>query len=63
MVSVWFVKKYASANHSKIDDYNKSEESKHIIYLDANNLYGFSMSEYLPTGFEQFELQCQNEKK
>ena len=56
-------KKYASANHSKIDDYDESEESKHIIYLDANNLYGFSMGEYLPTGFEQFEFQCQNEKK
>ena len=30
--------------------YNPKEESKHIIYLDANNLYGYAMSEFLPTG-------------
>jgi len=30
--------------------YNKSEESSYIMYLDANNLYGCSMSRKLPTG-------------
>ena len=30
--------------------YNPKEESKHIIYLDANNLYGYVMPEFLPTG-------------
>ena len=30
-----------------------SKESKHITYLDANNLYGWAMSQYLPySGFE-----------
>ena len=34
-------------------DYGSSEESKFIIYLDANNLYGWKMSQYLPhSGFK-----------
>ena len=28
--------------------YDSSEESKFIMYLDANNLYGWAMSQYLP---------------
>lgn len=59
-------KKYGSANHSKINDFDEFQDNKHILYLDANNLYGWSMSQYLPTGLmhflsdeeiEQFELQ------
>ena len=29
-------------------DYNKDEEESFIEYLDANNLYGWTMSEPLP---------------
>ena len=29
--------------------YDPKQESKHIIYLDANNFYGYAMSKYLPT--------------
>ena len=33
--------------------YGPKQESKHIIYLDANNLYGYAMSKFLPTsGFK-----------
>ena len=33
--------------------YDPKQESKHIIYLDANNLYGYAMSKFLPTsGFK-----------
>ena len=30
--------------------YNPDEPNKYIMYLDANNLYGWAMSQYLPTG-------------
>ena len=33
--------------------YDEYEESNFIIYLDANNLYGWAMSQYLPySGFK-----------
>ena len=33
--------------------YDPRQESKHIIYLDTNNLYGYVMSKFLPTsGFK-----------
>ena len=28
----------------------QSDENKQILYIDANNLYGWAMSQYLPTG-------------
>ena len=31
-------------------EYDKKAPSKYIMYLDANNLYGWAMSQYLPTG-------------
>ena len=30
--------------------YHEKAPSKYIMYLDANNLYGWAMSQYLPTG-------------
>ncbi len=32
------------------DEYDDSKPTKHITYLDANNLYGWAMSNPLPTG-------------
>ena len=29
-------------------EYNKNKESSYIMYLDANNLYGWAMSQKLP---------------
>ena len=41
---------YIAKRHSKIDDCESSKEKKSIIYWDANNLYGWGMSNPLPYG-------------
>ena len=30
--------------------YDEKAPSKYIMYLDTNNLYGWAMNQYLPTG-------------
>ena len=39
-------KRYVKANSKYMPDYNQNEESNYIIYEDAVNLYGFSMSDF-----------------
>ena len=40
-----------------MESYDSNEESVYIIYLDANNLYGWGMIQYLPYGgFNNFCL-------
>ena len=47
------MKRYSVANHKYLDDYNPTKEDKYIEYLDANNLYGWAMTQLLPThGFK-----------
>ena len=49
-------KRYAEANNKYMKDYKPDKESIYIQYLDANNLYGWAMSQPLPThGFEWIE--------
>ena len=43
-------KRHAKANNPLVDGYDPEKPSSHILYLDANNLYGWAMSQYLPTG-------------
>ena len=46
-------KRYAEANNKYMKDDNPDKESTFIQYLDANNLYGWAMSQQLPThGFK-----------
>ena len=46
----YIANRYGKANNRYMNSYNPEEASKHIMYLDANNLYGWAMSQYLPTG-------------
>ena len=45
-----------------MNSYDPKQESKHIICLDTNNLYGYAMSKFLPTSefnwidFKDFNL-------
>ena len=40
--------RYAEANNEYLKNYDKNKEDSYIVYLDANNLYGGAMCEYLP---------------
>ena len=47
------VHRQAKANNKYIKNHDKSIESPYIEYLDANNLYGWAMSQKLPVkGFK-----------
>ena len=40
--------RYAKANNKYLSNYNEEIDSSDIAYLDANNLYGWAMSQKLP---------------
>ena len=46
----YIAKRNSKANNKYMKNYDSSEESKFIIYLDVNNLYGWAVSQYLPYG-------------
>lgn len=40
--------RYSKANNPGVEGYDKTKDQTHVLYLDANNLYGWAMSQYLP---------------
>ena len=58
----YIANRYGKANNKYMKEYDKKAPSKYIMYLDANNLYGWTMSQYLPTGSFKWLSQKQIEK-
>ena len=46
--------RFSCANNPYVEGYDPSQPTKYIMYLDANNLYGYAMSEPLPVGNMKF---------
>ena len=52
-------KRHARANNPLVEGYDPGQPSSHILYLDANNLCGWAMSQYLPTCGFRWVDDCQ----
>ena len=58
----YIANRYGKANNKYMKKYDEKAPSKYIMYLDANNLYGWAMSQYLPTGGFRWMTQKQIDK-
>ena len=54
--------KYAKSNNPYVEGYDSSQPHNYIMYLDANNLYGWAMSQYLPERHFNFMTEQQLEQ-
>ena len=49
------IHRYAKANNKYMKNCNKKIVSSYLIYLDANNLYGWAISKKLPVNSFKWE--------
>ena len=50
----YIFKRYSKASNKYLKCYDPKQVLKHIIYLDVNNSYGYTMSKFLSTsGFKR----------
>ena len=49
--------RYAKANNKYMNNYDERKITSHLMYLDANNLYGWAVIQKLPVnGFKWVEM-------
>jgi hypothetical protein len=53
--------RYAKANNPYMKEYDKSKPSSYIVYLDANGLYGWAMTQYLPCNSFEWDMSIKTE--
>ena len=46
----YIANRYSKPNNEYLSDYDKNKDSSYLMYLDANNLYGWAISQLLPRG-------------
>ena len=53
--------RYAEVNNKYMKDYNDKKEESYLIYMDVNNLYGYSMMQSRSIGGFQCEEDIESE--
>ena len=53
----YIANRYGKTNTEYMKEYDEKASSTYVMYLDANNLYGWVMSQYLPAGGFRWSIQ------